>query len=80
MTSFLRTTYFRHWLQLQSIWWQHFSGADCESELDGCDTRPCSVGQNCTDLSAKEQGLSPLGYKCGPCPTGFTDHEGKCAG
>ncbi|BFZ22776.1 hypothetical protein BsWGS_25813 [Bradybaena similaris] len=56
-----------------------YTGADCESELDGCAIQPCSVGQNCTDLTAKEQGSSPIGYKCGPCPTGFMELEGKCA-
>lgn len=53
---------------------------DCEHELDGCKVKPCSVGQNCTDIPADQQGNSSIGYICGPCPPGFSDFDGKCAG
>lgn len=55
-----------------------YTGADCETELDACASRPCSVGQKCTDLTAAEQGNKTDGYVCGPCPSGFTDYMGKC--
>ncbi|CAL1548319.1 unnamed protein product, partial [Lymnaea stagnalis] len=55
-----------------------YTGDDCEAELDGCHSQPCSKGQNCTDLTAAEQGNSTMGYSCGPCPVSFEDMKGKC--
>ncbi|CAG5122173.1 unnamed protein product, partial [Candidula unifasciata] len=55
-----------------------YTGAQCESELDACKLSPCLEGQNCTDLTAAEQGNNSLGYICGPCPAGTTDVDGSC--
>ncbi|KAK6971063.1 mucin-like protein [Biomphalaria glabrata] len=55
-----------------------YTGKDCESEVDGCAIQPCFKGQTCTDLTAVEQGNSTIGYKCGPCPTGFQALMGTC--
>ncbi|KAK6971066.1 latent-transforming growth factor beta-binding protein 4, partial [Biomphalaria glabrata] len=55
-----------------------YTGKDCETEVDGCAIQPCFKGQTCTDLTAVEQGNSTIGYKCGPCPTGFQASMGTC--
>ncbi|XP_059160605.1 uncharacterized protein LOC131944081 [Physella acuta] len=55
-----------------------YKGQECDSELDGCAVEPCSKGQNCTDLTAAQQGNNSIGYACGPCPNGFFDWKGKC--
>ncbi|CAL1547124.1 unnamed protein product, partial [Lymnaea stagnalis] len=48
-----------------------YTGADCESELDACASKPCSVDQECTDLTAAQQGNNLIGYVCGTCPDGY---------
>uniref|UniRef100_A0A2C9KBW4 Cubilin n=1 Tax=Biomphalaria glabrata TaxID=6526 RepID=A0A2C9KBW4_BIOGL len=55
-----------------------YTGKDCESEVDACASQPCFKGQTCTDLTAVEQGNSTIGYKCGPCPSGFQSSMGTC--
>ncbi|XP_059143753.1 uncharacterized protein LOC131931074 [Physella acuta] len=55
-----------------------YTGVECESELDACAIKPCSKGQNCTDLTAAEQGNNSVGYVCGNCPSGFVDYERTC--
>ncbi|XP_059143711.1 fibrillin-1-like [Physella acuta] len=55
-----------------------YTGVECESELDACAIKPCSKGQNCTDLTAQQQGNNSVGYVCGKCPPGFVDYEGLC--
>ncbi|CAL1548686.1 unnamed protein product [Lymnaea stagnalis] len=55
-----------------------YTGEYCEIELDACKTYPCAKGQNCTDLSAEEQGNMTTGYSCGPCPQGFVDIDMNC--
>ncbi|CAL1547387.1 unnamed protein product [Lymnaea stagnalis] len=55
-----------------------YTGEYCEIELDACKTYPCAKGQNCTDLSAEEQGNMTTGYSCGPCPQGFFDIDMNC--
>ncbi|KAK0043850.1 mucin-like protein, partial [Biomphalaria pfeifferi] len=55
-----------------------YTGKDCETEVDGCAIQPCFKGQTCTDLTAVEQGNSTIGYKCGPCPSGFQSSMGTC--
>ncbi|KAH9523886.1 hypothetical protein Btru_047324 [Bulinus truncatus] len=52
-------------------------GKECE-EVNACEINPCFVGQNCTDLTAEQQGNNPVGYICGPCPTGYTKWNGTC--
>uniref|UniRef100_A0A2C9MA52 Cubilin n=1 Tax=Biomphalaria glabrata TaxID=6526 RepID=A0A2C9MA52_BIOGL len=55
-----------------------YTGLYCESELNGCTSQPCSSGQNCTDLTAAQQGNATEGYICGPCPTGFNNVNKLC--
>ncbi|CAL1547142.1 unnamed protein product [Lymnaea stagnalis] len=55
-----------------------YTGDSCESEKDACKYKPCSTGQNCTDLTAAQQGNSSVGHVCGPCPAGFEDVKGSC--
>ncbi|XP_053372966.1 uncharacterized protein LOC123561091 [Mercenaria mercenaria] len=58
----------------------YWEGADCESDFDGCDASPCSVGRNCTDTLADEHKANPSlkPYSCSSCPTGYKDVDGKC--
>ncbi|XP_059150292.1 uncharacterized protein LOC131937116 [Physella acuta] len=53
-----------------------YTGPNCETELNACDSRPCSMYQNCTDLPASDH--DNIGYKCGPCPSGFVNLDEKC--
>ncbi|XP_059150382.1 mucin-like protein [Physella acuta] len=55
-----------------------YTGEDCETELDACKSRPCAKGQNCTDLTATQQGNNTIGYVCGPCPAGYVDVNRRC--
>ncbi|KAH9488406.1 hypothetical protein Btru_062840 [Bulinus truncatus] len=41
---------------------------------------PCKQGQNCTDLTAAQQGNSTIGYECGSCPTGYENRNSTCTG
>ncbi|CAL1534783.1 unnamed protein product, partial [Lymnaea stagnalis] len=63
---------------LQCSCFPAYTGSDCESELDACASKPCSVGQECTDLTAAQQGNNVTGYVCGPCPVGYSDYDKKC--
>ncbi|KAH9509848.1 hypothetical protein Btru_045423, partial [Bulinus truncatus] len=54
------------------------NGEYCDVELDACESMPCSEGQNCTDLTAAQQGSSTVGFMCGPCPVGFIDVNNSC--
>lgn len=55
-------------------------GEDCELEIDACKDQPCLGDQKCTDRKAAEQGNSPVGYSCGPCPDGFEERDSTCVG
>ncbi|KAH9523894.1 hypothetical protein Btru_047340 [Bulinus truncatus] len=67
------------WFQIQPCsCFPAYTGKECESELNACEVNPCFVGQNCTDLTAEQQGNNPVGYSCGPCPTGYTEWNGTC--
>ncbi|XP_078725599.1 uncharacterized protein LOC144942674 [Lampetra fluviatilis] len=50
-----------------------YAGQFCEVDVDACVTNPCYPGINCTDLPPPS-----LGYKCGPCPAGYTGDGEKC--
>nr|XP_032817930.1 mucin-4-like isoform X2 [Petromyzon marinus] len=50
-----------------------YTGQFCEMDVDACVTNPCYPGINCTDLPPPS-----LGYKCGPCPAGYTGDGEKC--
>ncbi|XP_053372749.1 uncharacterized protein LOC123561027 [Mercenaria mercenaria] len=60
----------------------YWTGDDCETDYDGCEANPCSVGRNCTDTLADDhkadQNLKP--YTCSPCPAGYNDTGVKCEG
>ncbi|KAH9509854.1 hypothetical protein Btru_045434 [Bulinus truncatus] len=63
---------------LRCLCYPAYTGLYCNSELDGCESKPCSKGQNCTDLTAAQQGNSSIGYACGPCPAGFINVNRTC--
>ncbi|XP_022801632.1 mucin-like protein isoform X1 [Stylophora pistillata] len=54
-----------------------YTGTFCESDLDACEANlnPCYPGVKCIDLPPP---ANISGYKCGPCPNGFTGDGSKC--
>ena len=56
-----------------------YTGKFCESDLDACEANlnPCYPGVSCVDLPPP---ANITGYKCGPCPSGFTGDGSKCQG
>ena len=56
-----------------------YTGRFCDSDIDACEmnAQPCYAGVNCTDLPPP---ANASGYKCGPCPTGYTGNGAQCAG
>ncbi|XP_022801631.1 mucin-like protein isoform X3 [Stylophora pistillata] len=54
-----------------------YTGTFCESDLDACEANlnPCYPGVKCIDLPPP---ANISGYKCGPCPSGFTGDGSKC--
>ncbi|XP_020604224.1 mucin-like protein isoform X3 [Orbicella faveolata] len=54
-----------------------YTGTSCESDLDACEANlnPCYPGVSCVDLPPP---ANISGYKCGPCPSGFTGDGSKC--
>ena len=56
-----------------------YTGKFCESDLDACEANlnPCYPGVSCVDLPPP---ANISGYKCGPCPSGFTGDGSKCRG
>ena len=54
-----------------------YNGRFCESNFDACGVNPCFPGVECTDLPPP---ADILGYKCGPCPRGYTGEGDKCSG
>ncbi|CAL1540482.1 unnamed protein product, partial [Lymnaea stagnalis] len=51
------STYFNGIFQiLQCKCFPAYTGTQCESEFDACNNQPCLKGQNCTDLTATQQG------------------------
>ncbi|CAL1529163.1 unnamed protein product [Lymnaea stagnalis] len=63
---------------LKCLCYPAYTGDNCELELNACESQPCSKGQNCTDLTALEQGNKTVGYTCGPCPSGYVEIAKKC--
>ncbi|CAL1533923.1 unnamed protein product, partial [Lymnaea stagnalis] len=58
--------------------WVAYIGDDCEREVNGCLSSPCTPEQGCTDVSAAEQRNETIGYKCGDCPKGYTEQNSTC--
>ncbi|XP_061422205.1 mucin-like protein [Lethenteron reissneri] len=50
-----------------------YTGQFCDENLNACVINPCYPGINCTDLPPPS-----LGYKCGPCPAGYTGDGENC--
>ncbi|CAL1545513.1 unnamed protein product [Lymnaea stagnalis] len=55
-----------------------FTGTYCETKLDACLVKPCSVGQVCQNLTITEQKNISSEFGCGCCPDGFEYYNGKC--
>ncbi|KAK3706070.1 hypothetical protein QZH41_014679, partial [Actinostola sp. cb2023] len=55
-----------------------YTGKFCESDIDACEMRgsPCFPGVQCNDLPPPS-GVD--GYKCGPCPEGYSGDGATCA-
>ncbi|KAK3588474.1 hypothetical protein CHS0354_035649 [Potamilus streckersoni] len=64
------TTRFKYVTCICSPFWE---GDDCERDLDGCATRPCSSLRNCTDNPADVHEMLNRTYNCSSCPDGYTD-------
>ena len=56
-----------------------YTGRFCDSDIDACEMngQPCYAGVECIDLPPP---ANASGYKCGPCPTGYTGDGAQCAG
>ena len=56
-----------------------YAGRFCKNDIDACEAngQPCYPGVTCEDLPAPA-GIS--GYKCGPCPLGYSGDGAKCLG
>ncbi|XP_067053673.1 fibrillin-2-like isoform X3 [Acropora muricata] len=55
-----------------------YTGRFCDSEIDACEVngQPCYEDVVCTDLPPP---ADETGYKCGPCPSGFTGNGAECS-
>ncbi|XP_058949574.2 mucin-like protein isoform X2 [Pocillopora verrucosa] len=55
-----------------------YTGRFCDSDIDACEMngQPCYAGVACIDLPAP---ANSSGYKCGPCPSGYTGNGAQCA-
>ena len=56
-----------------------YTGRFCDSDIDACESngQPCYTGVECTDLPPP---ANASGYKCGPCPSGYTGDGAHCVG
>jgi hypothetical protein len=57
-----------------------YTGQYCETDVDACvaNLDPCYPGVTCTDLPPPANMTN--GYKCGPCPSGYTGSGANCTG
>uniref|UniRef100_K1QGK1 Fibrillin-2 n=1 Tax=Magallana gigas TaxID=29159 RepID=K1QGK1_MAGGI len=46
-----------------------YDGTYCENDEDGCASRPCWPGVDCTDVLARDLSTTPAGFTCGSCPS-----------
>ena len=52
---------------------QHgFTGQRCDTAIKYCKSDSCFAGVKCTDVIG--------GFRCGPCPVGFTGNGISCVG
>ncbi|KAL4229260.1 Mucin-4 [Mactra antiquata] len=56
----------------------YWTGIDCETNFNGCEVNPCSVGRTCTDNSPAVHESTGKAYTCSPCPDGYQDINDKC--
>ena len=56
-----------------------YTGRFCDSDIDACESngQPCYTGVECIDLPPP---ANASGYKCGPCPSGYTGDGAHCVG
>ncbi len=56
-----------------------YTGRFCDSDIDACEMngQPCYTGVTCIDLPPP---ANASGYKCGPCPSGYTGNGAQCVG
>ena len=56
-----------------------YTGTYCDTDIDACEENkpPCFPGVQCID---EPPPADNQGYKCGPCPTGYTGDGKKCDG
>ena len=56
-----------------------YTGRFCDSDIDACEMNghPCYTGVKCIDLPPP---ANASGYKCGPCPSGYTGNGAQCVG
>ena len=56
-----------------------YTGRFCDSDIDACELngQPCYTGVKCIDLPPP---ANSSGYKCGPCPLGYTGNGAQCVG
>ena len=56
-----------------------YTGRFCDSDIDACEMngQPCYAGVECIDLPPP---ANSSGYKCGPCPSGYTGNGAQCVG
>ena len=55
------------------------TGPSCEHYISACveSNEPCFPGVECTDLRSS---ANRTGYKCGPCPAGYSGDGAACDG
>ena len=56
-----------------------YTGRFCDSDIDACESngQPCYTGVECIDLPPP---ANASGFKCGPCPSGYTGNGAQCVG
>ena len=58
-----------------------FTGDECNVDFDGCAATPCSLGRECTDVSAADHLANGKAFTCAGCPDGYTANaEDNCDG
>ena len=56
-------------------------GDECDVDFDGCAATPCSLGRECTDVSAAEHQANGTAFICEGCPGGYIlNDDDNCDG
>ncbi|XP_046357628.2 uncharacterized protein LOC124135955 [Haliotis rufescens] len=48
-----------------------WGGTDCNTDKNGCETKPCGSLRSCTDVTPSVEVSSGKAFTCGPCPAGY---------